>query len=200
MLFGSADEDAPFSVEGLSRQWMDQRLRPHSPLQVPMSFTNTTFGILCLLCHAHVGVFVEALLDEVDLGRIVFCVFSLWMCCVTKRRFIVLKEISLGTITLGESLRRLSPGTLTRLTVWLHLPAQALLGTRVRGEPAIDKWRSRTLCAAGSFKNTSSGTIATAAFALRLFVGHPSRLVEFSLLVVTELSRTFDVDCTQPSF
>ena len=70
---------------------------------------------------------------------------------MTKRRFIVLKEISFGTITLGESFRWL---------VWLHLPAQTLLGTRVRGEPALDKWRSRRRSAARSFKYTASGTIA----------------------------------------
>ena len=36
----------------------------------------------------------------------------------------------------------------------------ALLGTRVRGEPAIDKWRSRTQYGARHFKSTSGGTIA----------------------------------------
>ena len=60
---------------------------------------------------------------------------------MTKRRFIVLEEIPSGTIALGESLHSLSPKALTRSIVWLHLPALALLGTRVRGELAIDKWR-----------------------------------------------------------
>ena len=64
--------------------------------------------MLGLLWHAHVGVFMEALLDEVALGRIALsCHIALDVLC-DKRRFINLKEISLGTITF----RRLSPGAL----------------------------------------------------------------------------------------
>ena len=132
---------------------MEQTLRPHSPLRVPMNLTSTTFGIRCWDCSAtHMMAYswkhfwMRWIWEE---SRSL--VMSLWVCCVTKRRFIVLKEISFGTITPGESFRWL---------VWLHLSAQTLLGTRVRGEPALDKWRSRTRYAARSFKYTSSGTIA----------------------------------------
>ena len=106
-----------------------------------MNMTSTTFGIRCWDCSAtHMMAYSWK-----------HFWMSLWVCCVAKRRFIVLKEISFGTITLGESFRWL---------VWLHLPAQTLLGTRVRGEPALDKWRSRRRSAARSFKYTASGTIA----------------------------------------
>ena len=181
VLFGSVDA----SVEGHSRQWMDQTLRPHSPLPVPMNLTSTTFGIRCWDCSAtHMMAYswkhfwMRWIWEE---SRSL--VISLWVCCATKWRFIVLKEISFGTVTLGESFRRL---------VWLHLPAQTLLGTRVCGEPALDKWRSRTRYAARSFKYTSSGTIAIKVAVQiwqplpqshlryhRLYVGHPSRLVDF---------------------
>ena len=146
VLFGSVDA----SVEGLSRQWMEQTLRPHSPLRVPMNLTSTTFGIRCWDCSAtHMMAyswkhFWMRWIWEESRSLLI----SLWVCCATKWRFIVLKEISLGTVTLGESFHWL---------VWLHLPAQTLLGTRVRGEPALDKWRSRTRYAARSFKYTSSG-------------------------------------------
>ena len=48
-------------------------------------------------------------------------VISLWTCHVTMRRLVVLKEIPLGTITLGEIRCRLSPNALTRLTVLRYL-------------------------------------------------------------------------------
>ena len=185
---------------------MEQTLRPHSPLRVPMNLTRTTFGIRCWDCSA---THMMASSWKHYWMRWIWAesrslIMSLWVCCVTKERFIVLKEISFRPITLGESFRWL---------VWLHLSAQTLLGTRVRGEPALDKWRSRTRSAAGSFKYTSSGTIAIKGAVQiwqplpqshlryqRLFVGHPSRLVDFSLLVVPEPSRTLNVDCTLPSF
>ena len=53
-----------FSVEGLGCQWMSQRPRPRVPLRTPTNMTP-----MLELCHAHMGVFTEALLDE-EVGRI----------------------------------------------------------------------------------------------------------------------------------
>ena len=196
VLFGSVDA----SVEGLSRQWMEQTLRPHSPLRVPMNLTSTTFGIRCWDCSAtHMMAyswkhFWMRWIWEESRSLLI----SLWVCCATKWRFIVLKEISFGTVTLGESFRWL---------VWLHLPAQTLLGTRVRGEPALDKWRSRTRYAARSFKYTSSGTPLPSKWPYRFgnhchnrtcvttgyMLGIRRGSWISSLLVVPEPSRTFNV-------
>ena len=203
VLCGSVDA----SVEGLSRQWMDQTLRPHLPLRVPMNLTSTTFGIRC--CHCSATHMIASSWEHCWMRWIWAesrsLVMSLWMCCATKRRFIVLKEISFGTVTLGESFRRL---------VGLHLPAQTLHGTRVRGEPALDKWRSRTRSAAGSFKYTSSGTPLPSKWPYRFgnhchnrtcvtrvyLLGIRRGSWTSSLLVVPEPSRTFNVDCPLPSF
>ena len=57
-----------FSVESIGKQWMSRTPRPRSPLRTPMNMTGTTLGIPC---HAHIGVFFEAVLDEEDTGRIV---------------------------------------------------------------------------------------------------------------------------------
>ena len=140
-------------MEGLSRQKMDQTLRPHSPLRVPMNLTSTSFGIRCWECSAtHMMAsswkhyWMRWIREESRSLAISLCV-----CCVTKRRFIVLGEISLGTITLGESLVGSSGHT--------SLPRRC----SERGSaanPSSDKWRSRTRSAARSFKCTSCGTIA----------------------------------------
>ena len=37
------------------------------------------------LCHTHIGVFMEAYFDEVDMGRILLSCHFYWMYCVTKR-------------------------------------------------------------------------------------------------------------------
>ena len=94
--------------EGLDWQWRHKTLPPllHacpcSPLRMPMIMTNTKCGILCwdFFYHVHVGAFMEAFFYEVDLGRIAFSCDCLWMCWVTKRRFIAPMHAPFGTIAL----------------------------------------------------------------------------------------------------
>ena len=59
----------------------------------------------------------------------------------------------------SSTLTSLSSDELDEHNIW-NPDFWALLGTRVRGEPAIDKWRSRTQYGARPFKSTSGGTIA----------------------------------------
>ena len=194
-------------MEGLSRRKMDQTLRPHSPLRVLMNLTSTTLGIRCWECSAtHMMAsswkhyWMRWIWEESRSA-----VISLWVCCVTKRRFIVLKEISLGTVALGESLVGSSGHTslLRRRsrsergsaanpssTSGGHVHALPLdLSNTTRVAPLPSKWPYRLEPLPQSHLRYH-----------RLFVGHPSRLVDFSLLVVPEPSRTFNVDCTPPSF
>ena len=64
---------APFQVEGLGWQWMSRTPRPNPPLRTPM---------LELLCHAHIGVFMEAPFDEQYFGRMALsCHFALDNLC-----------------------------------------------------------------------------------------------------------------------
>ena len=147
-LFGSVDA----SVEGLSRQWMDQTFRPHSPSSSSdeLDEHNVWNPMLRLLYHAHDG--VQALLDEVDLGRIALsCHFALGVLCDKA-------EVHRSE---GNIIRYQLP--LVRASVGLSgytSLLRPLLGTRVRGQPALDKWRSRARSAARSFKYTASGTLA----------------------------------------
>ena len=75
---------------------------------------------------------METLLDEIDFGRIALSCHFLDVLCDKA------EVHCLG----GNSMWYHCPLTQgSRSIVWLHLPALALLGTRVRGELAIDKWR-----------------------------------------------------------
>ena len=68
---------------GLGWQWMSRTPRPRS-LSDPDEYDehNIWNPMLELLCHAHIGVFMEALVDEEDLGRIAFsCHFALDILC-----------------------------------------------------------------------------------------------------------------------
>ena len=62
LLFWLSQLILPFSVEGLGWQWMS----PHPDQFDEHNIWNPMLGPLC---HAHIGVFMEALSDEEDFWR-----------------------------------------------------------------------------------------------------------------------------------
>ena len=104
------------AVESLDWQWASQTPRLLSHLRIPMNTTNITRGIICwdfsVTC---ILVFSWRRYLMKKTWRESCClVISHWTSYVTKMRFVVLKNIPIGTIALEESLHRSSPNAQTR--------------------------------------------------------------------------------------
>ena len=82
---------SPFQVEGLGWQWMSRTPRPSPPLQTPM---------LELLCHAHIGVFMEAPYQTPDTTKNEL-VFLLSQAC--QARLGMTKRVRKRSITIDDS-------------------------------------------------------------------------------------------------
>ena len=60
-----------FLLEYFGWQWVIRKPRPRSPLRIPINLTNGHLGShIGLVCHAHIGVSMEALFGEEDWGKI----------------------------------------------------------------------------------------------------------------------------------
>ena len=104
-----------FLEECPGRQWTSRTPRPGSPLRTSTNITGKTLGILgqTFLWHARIGIIMEALLDEEDMGRIEFsCHLGLELLCDNDEVH-YLGEHSSRHHCLEESLRRSSPDTQT---------------------------------------------------------------------------------------